>query len=87
MRSVARPQQADRVPGEYIVTITAGADNPTEALRNAYSEFGIIRLTPIGSDRYVLKLERDPGPAAIEQKARDLPAVKSVQPNLIYRAQ
>jgi hypothetical protein len=86
-RTIARAAQPDRVPGEYIVTLKAGSQDLRQDVSNAYSDFGVIHVMPIGNDRYVLKLERDPGPSVIEQRANRVPGVESVQPNFIYRTQ
>lgn len=86
-RATAQAKGPDRVPGEYIVTLKTGADDLSQEIRGAYSEFGVIRLAPIGSGRYLLKLERDPGPSVIEQRASRVPAIQSAQPNYIYRTQ
>lgn len=87
LRSMPRAEQADRVPGEYIVTLKAGAKDRHQDVRNVYTDFGIIHMKPIGNNRYVLKLERDPGLSVIKQKAEHAPAIESVQPNFIYRTQ
>jgi hypothetical protein len=87
LRSMPRAEQADRVPGEYIVTLKAGAKDRHQDVRNVYSEFSVIHVKPVGNNRYVLKLERDPGLSVIKQKAEHAPAIESVQPNFIYRTQ
>ncbi|MCR4301405.1 MAG: hypothetical protein NUV51_07320, partial [Sulfuricaulis sp.] len=86
-RSMPRAEQPDRVPGEYIVTFKAGAKDRQQDVRKAYSDFGVIDVKPIGNNRYVLKLERDPGFSVIKQKAEHTPAIESIQPNFIYRIQ
>ncbi len=86
-RTMPRAEQPDRVLGEYIVTLKAGAKGGDLNVRNLYSEFGMVRVTPIGDRRYLLKLERDPGFPAIKQKAEHAPVIESVQPNFIYRTQ
>lgn len=84
-RSMPRVEQPDRVPGEYIVTLKAGAKDRHQDVRNVYSDYGVIHVKPIGNNRYVLKLERDPGLSEIKQKSEHTPAIESVQPNFIYR--
>lgn len=86
-RTILRAEQPDRVPGEYIVTLKAGAKDRHQDVRKAYSDFGVIHVLPIGENRYVLKLERDPGLSEIKRKAENSPAIESVQPNFIYRTQ
>lgn len=87
LRPMPRVDKPDRVPGEYIVTLKAGAKDHHQDVRNVYADFGIIHMKPIGNNRYVLKLERDPGLSVIKQKAEHAPAIESVQPNFIYRTQ
>lgn len=84
-RTVPRAEQPDRVPGEYIVTLKAGAKDRHQDIRNAYTNFGVIHVKPIGNNRYVLKLERDPGLSVIKLRAEQTSAIESVQPNFIYR--
>ena len=87
LRSMPRAEQPDRVPGEYIVTLKAAVNDYHQEVRSAYAGFGIIHMKPIENNRYLLKLERDPGLSVIKQKAEQTPAIESVQPNFIYRAQ
>lgn len=80
-------EQPDRVAGEYIVTLKAGIAEGDRAVREAYSEYGVVRVTAIGSRRYLVKLERDPEPAAVNRKMEQAPAIEAVQPNFRYRLQ
>lgn len=82
-----RMDQSDRMRGEYIITVKPDAENNEQRIRDAYSEFGITGLTLIGERRYLLRLERDPGPEAIRQKAGQTPPIESTQPNFRYRLQ
>ncbi|MEJ2061440.1 MAG: hypothetical protein P8Y64_13300 [Gammaproteobacteria bacterium] len=73
----------ERVPGEYIVTLAAGADEAV--IRTAYGEFGLESLKPLGERRYLMKLRDDPGPEAVVKRAGSSAGIEAVQPNLIYR--
>lgn len=61
--------------------------NGAPQIRGAYSDFGVIGLTSIGERRYLLTVERDPGPEVIKQKARRVLPIESIQPNFRYRLQ
>lgn len=84
---VPQIEQPDRMRGEYIVTLKPDAENGEQRVRDAFSEFGITGLTSIGERRYLLTVERDPGPEAIKQKAGRVPPIESTQPNFRYRLQ
>lgn len=80
-------ERSDRTRGEYIVKLKIGVQGGDVSIRNAYSDFGVLRLTLIGDRQYLLKLEEDPGLAAIKQKADSTSVIESVQPNFSYRTQ
>jgi len=82
---VPQTEQPDRMRGEYIITVKPGTKDNEQRVRDAYSEFGVMGLTSIGERRYLLRLERDPGPEAIQQKAGQVPSIESTQPNFRYR--
>lgn len=85
--AVPQMEQPDRMHGEYIITVKPDAKNGAQRVREAYSEFGVVGLTSIGERRYLLRIERDPGPEAIQQKAGQVPSIESTQPNFRYRLQ
>lgn len=85
--TMPQTEPSDRVRGEYIITLKSHGANGEQRVRDAFSEFGVMGLTSIGERRYLLRLERDPGREAIEDKAGHVPPIESVQPNFRYRLQ
>lgn len=85
--AIPRMEQPDRMHGEYIITVKPGAKDSEQRVRDAYSEFGVVALTSIGERRYLLRIERDPGPEAIRQKATPVTLIESTQPNFRYQLQ
>jgi hypothetical protein len=77
--------QANRVPGEYIVTLAPQAG--TGAISDLYGRFAIKSIKPIGNNVYLVEVSEDPGPAAIESLGRSNVHIKAVQPNYGYRTQ
>jgi hypothetical protein len=72
-----------RVPGEYLVTLAAGAD--VKAIAELYGRFGIRDTQGLGSDVFLVRLAEDPGPATMEELRAQSAQVKAVQPNFVYR--
>jgi len=80
------PDQS-RVSGAYVVT--APGKNTAEAsalLHGIYGEQRIRSIQPLGRDQYLLRIDRDPGPATMEALARKADESIAIQPNYIYRA-
>jgi hypothetical protein len=73
-----------RVPGQYLVTLAAGAD--ARAINDLYGRFGIKSARSIGNDVYLVALNEDPGPEEMEKLRRGNAQIKAVQPNYVYRA-
>lgn len=73
----------DRVPGEYIMTVSPGAGE--EVLRRQYRIYGIRKITALGANMFLVKLGNDPGLDAVQRKAAESGKVEEVQPNYIYR--
>ncbi len=73
-----------RVPGEYLVTLAAGAD--VKAIAELYGRFGIKDTQELGRNLFVVKLTEDPGPAKLEELRSQNAQIKSIQPNFVYRA-
>ncbi len=73
-----------RVPGEYLVTLAAGAD--VKAIADLYGRFGIKGTRALGRDLFLVTLTEDPGPARLEELRRQNAQIKAVQPNFVYRA-
>ena len=71
-----------RVPGEYLVTLAAGAD--AKAIAEAYGRFGIKGTQNLGNDLFLVKLTEDPGLPKLEELRSA--QIKAVQPNFVYRA-
>jgi hypothetical protein len=77
--------QDNRVPGEYIVTLTPQAR--AAAIADLYGRFAIQSVKPLGNDVYLMQLSEDPGPVVIESLGRSNAHIKAVQPNYGYRTQ
>ena len=70
-----------RIPGEYIVTAEKGANH--ETLNEIFETYVVKSIKYIGRERYLIKLEKDPGPEIIEQDGLRSKLIKSVQPNFV----
>jgi hypothetical protein len=73
-----------RVPGEYLVTLAAGAD--VKAIAGLYGRFGIKDTQGLGRNLFLVTLTEDPGPAKMEELRSQNAQIKAVQPNFVYRA-
>jgi len=72
-----------RAPGEYLVTLAAGADS--KAIADLYGRFGIKGTRDLGRDVFIVTLTQDPGPARMEELRGQSAQIKAVQPNFVYR--
>lgn len=71
------------VPGSYIVNAPQGEP----AIRRLFDRYGVAIVRPLGNDQFEIQLKLDPGLDSLKGAADGSKgAVKSVQPNLIYRA-
>jgi hypothetical protein len=77
-------QQA-RVPGEYLVTLTAPVN--ARAIADLYGRFGIKGIKELGQNVFLVILTEDPGPAQMEKLRGQNVHIKAVQPNYVYRTQ
>jgi len=77
------PRQT-RMPGEYLVTLAAGAD--VKAIADLYGRFGIKGTQELGRNLFLVRLTVDPGPAKLEELRSQNAQIKAVQPNFVYRA-
>jgi len=77
--------QENRVPGEYLVSLVAGAD--PEAARALFADYGVTRWRHLRKDTYVVHLQFDPGPQAMARMAHDTATVRYIEPNRIYTTQ
>jgi hypothetical protein len=73
-----------RVPGEYLVTLAAGAD--VKAIADLYGRFGIKGTQDLGRNLFLVRLTEDPGPAKLEELRTQNAQIKAIQPNFVYRA-
>lgn len=73
----------NRVPGQYIITLKEGGN--VETLHKVFTEFGVESIQDLSKDRYLITLEKDPGPEDITKQATTISDIKHVQPNYIYR--
>ena len=74
-----------RVPGQYLVTLAAGAE--ARAINDLYGRFGIKSLRETMKGVFLVTLTEDPGPAEMEKLRGGNAQIKAVQPNYVYRAQ
>lgn len=56
-----------------------------ETLHKVFAEFGIKSIQDLSKGRYLITLEKDPGPEDITKQAATISDIKHVQPNYIYR--
>jgi len=70
-------------PGEYLVTLAAGADS--KAVAELYGRFAIKSIQGLGHNVFLVKLAEDPGPAKMEELRGRNAQIQAVQPNFIYR--
>ena len=73
-----------QVPGEYLVTLAAGAD--IKVIAELYGRFGIKGTQELGRNVFLVRLSEDPGPAKLEELRSRNAQIKSIQPNFVYRA-
>lgn len=72
-----------RVPGEYIVTLRPRV--ASDALYAVYGSFDVVRVQELGEQRFLVRLSRDPGLAAMRSAGDRSPHVQAIQPNFTYR--
>ena len=77
--------QQVRVPGEYLVTLSAGGE--AEVITNLYGRFGIKEMKNIGHNVFLVTLSEDPGLVRMEELRAQEPRIEAVQSNLVYRTQ
>jgi len=77
------PEAADRVPGEYVITLRPRAS--AEAIDTAYGSFGITRLQDLGGGKYLIRLSQDPGLEMVRRAGHASGHVAAAQPNFVYR--
>jgi hypothetical protein len=74
---------ASTVPGEYLVTLAPDAG---EALiRERFGALGIDRVRALGRNVFLVRLQTDPGLAALERIRAEDGRIRAVQPNFVYR--
>ena len=73
-----------RVPGEYLVTLAAGAD--AKAIAELYGRYGIKGTQDLGRNLFLVRLTEDPGPAKLEELRGQNAQIQAIQPNFVYRA-
>jgi len=77
--------QQMRVPGEYLVTLSAPAE--VNAIADVYGRFGIRSIKRLGDNVFLVTLTEDPGPATMEKLRAENAQIRAVEPNLLYRSQ
>jgi hypothetical protein len=81
--SIFRGGKQERVPGEYLVMLSAGTDK--QALTEVYDRYGIKEIRAMSNGVFLLRLSEDPGPETIEGRIQGDARFKAVQPNYVYR--
>jgi len=74
-----------RVPGEYIVTLSAPSD--VKAITDIYARFGIKDIKKLGVNVFLVKLGEDPSPATMESLRAGDARIRAIEPNYVYRTQ
>lgn len=74
-----------RVPNEYLVKLTE--DSSEDDLYAAFAELGIQSVRNLSKQRFLIRLENDPGPEDVKSLGTASPIVETVQPNYIYQIQ
>ncbi|MGK5087084.1 hypothetical protein WDW86_05960 [Bdellovibrionota bacterium FG-2] len=72
-----------RVPGEYLITLTPGAN--VKIISELYGLLGIKKIKDLGHNLFQVTLTEDPGPEKIEELRGKNAQIKATQPNAIYR--
>jgi hypothetical protein len=73
----------DSVAGEYLVTVNEGVQ--PELISGLYAHFGVKAIRKLGDNLYQINIENDPGQEKMNEVTSQSKAIKSVQPNYIYR--
>ena len=74
-----------RVPGEYIVLLAPAQDS--SVITNTLSVYGVKNVRHLSGQRFVVRLERDPGILKVENAIKTVKGILKVQANFIYRTQ
>ncbi len=72
-----------RVPGEYLVTLSPGADK--KVIADLYGSLGIKGIKDLGNNTFLVTLTEDPGLAKMDELRGQNAQVKALQPNFVYR--
>jgi hypothetical protein len=78
------PSRRSTVPGEYLVTLSPGAE--VGAVAQVYGRFGLKRTDDLGGGVVLVSLEEDPGLERMTELQLQDARIKAVQPNFVYRA-
>jgi hypothetical protein len=78
------PAEQDQVPGEWLVTVRPGVN--AAALLTRYRALGVLAVTPVSADLFLLRFAPDRSPSAAQVRAAGATDVVAVQPNFRYRA-
>lgn len=76
-------RDAHRAAGEYIVTVRPGGAGAQ--VRRVFGQYGIKSVKDLGKGRFLVKVDRDPGPQAMEAISARAGSIHRVQPNYKYR--
>ena len=79
----SHPTNENRLPGQYIVTLKEGAS--VDVLTQVFQPYGIKSMRDLSRGRYLIILQRDPGPEEITKQAATSSVIEAVQPNFVYQ--
>ena len=82
---ITMQNEGKRVPNEYLVKLTENASE--DDLRVVFAELGVQAIRDLTKNRFLITLEKDPGPDAVKSLGAASPFVELVQPNYIYQTQ
>jgi hypothetical protein len=77
------PSNQTTVPGEYLVTLSPGAE--IGAVTQVYGRFGLKRIQDLGNGVILVALGEDPGLERMKELQAPDGRIKAVQPNYVYR--
>jgi hypothetical protein len=76
------PSARSMVPGEYLVTLSPGAE--VGAVTQVYGRFGLERIQDLGNGVVLVSLKEDPGLERMSELQAQDARIKAVQPNFVY---
>lgn len=78
-------QDNKHVSNEYII-VTVDSIKP-DAIKNIFKEFGIKSVVSFSKDKYLIRIENDPGIDKMKEISKNHTEIKYIQYNYIYKQQ